>query len=624
MIRSARVLLLPFFSILLLPSTALAGGGALPSLVHDIGFCILVAGVLCVFFTRLQIPTIAAFLLGGVIVGPVGAHVVTDAGNIDTIAQLGLVLLLFLIGLEIDISKLLASGKTLIISGLLQFPLCVAFGFGMCKLLIWAGVGGSLLGDGTGETSYVPLYIGFVMAASSTLLVVKLFQENFQMDTTTGRISLGMLVFQDIWAIVVIAIQPNFAKPEIVPILLSFLGIAILIALSVTFAKYLLPIGFKWIAKMPELMLVAAIAWCFAIVFVGGNIDTFTEAVFGFNLHLSVGSSMSALIAGASIASLPYSTDVLAKVGIVKDFFVTLFFVGLGMGIPLPDGFTVLIMAVIFSALALAARYLLFFPLLYWTGLDRRNAMVSSTRLAQVSEFTLVIAYAGLGFGHISTELNSVIIFAFIITALLSPMLYKKADAIHDRLAPLLSAIGFKTPPEAEADEEESFSVALLGFHRVASSVLHNLKEHHPELMSSILVVDFNVGIHEKIAAHGPTVRYGDLSNAETLHHAGVDKAKVIVCSIQDDMLKGTTNLKIVEALHHINPEAVIIANSLSLEESLQLYEAGAHYVYLSRIEAATAITKAVEQALDNKIHEHRATQEASQGKWHERDEVFG
>ena len=95
------------------------------------------------------------------------------------------------------------------------------------------------------------------------------------------------------------------------------------------------------------------------------------------------------------------------------------------------------------------------------------------------------------------------------------------------------------------------------------------------------------------------------------------------MCSIQDDMLKGTTNLKIVKALHHINPEAVIIANSLSLEESLQLYEVGAHYVYLARIEAATAITKAVEQALDNKIHEHRANQEASQGKWHERDEVF-
>ena len=130
MIKCTWILGIPLFSTLLLPPAAFAGGGVLPSLVHDIGFCILVAGILCVFFTRLQIPTIAAFLLGGVIVGPVGAHVVTDAGNIDTIAQLGLVLLLFLIGLEIDISKLLASGKTLIISGLLQFPLCVAFGFG--------------------------------------------------------------------------------------------------------------------------------------------------------------------------------------------------------------------------------------------------------------------------------------------------------------------------------------------------------------------------------------------------------------------------------------------------------------------------------------------------------------
>jgi len=257
---------------------------------------------------------------------------------------------------------------------------------------------------------------------------------------------------------------------------------------------------------MPELILVAAIAWCFAVVFIGINLDAFTESFFGFNWHLTVGSSMGALIAGASIANLPYSTDVLGKVGIVKDFFVTLFFVGLGMSIPMPDGVSVLLIAILFSALTILARYLIFFPLLYWTGLDRRNATVASTRLAQVSEFTLVISYAGLQLGHIGTGLNSVIIFAFVVTALLTPTLYQKADAVHDRLALLLDRIGFKAPPEAKAGEEESYSVALLGFHRVASSLLYNLKKKHPDLLKSILVVDFNVGIHRKIAAYGPTV----------------------------------------------------------------------------------------------------------------------
>jgi len=581
------------------------------------------AGILAVLFTRFNIPTIAAFLLAGVLLGPVGTHVVTDTRNIDTIAQFGLVLLLFLIGLELDIRKLLASGKTLILSGLLQFPLCVAFGFGVTKLLILTGVGEELLTGAEGTPPYIPIYIGFLTAASSTLLVVKLFQETFQMDTTVGRISLGILIFQDIWAIIIIAVQPNFEKPEIGAILFSFLGIAVLSLIAVAAAKYLLPIGFKWIAKMPELMLVAAIAWCFAVVFSGINLDFVTRTFLGFDGHLAVGSSMGALIAGASLANLPYSTDVLGKVGIVKDFFVTLFFVGLGMGIPAPDGLRVLSMALLLSIAAVSARYLIFFPLLYWTGLDRRNALVASTRLAQVSEFTLVIAFAGLQLGHINTEINSVIIFAFVITALLTPTLYQQADAVHDRLAPLLDRIGFKAPPRTDAGEEESYGVALLGFHRVASSLLYDLKKKHPDLLKSILVVDFNVGIHQRIAAFGPMVRYGDLSNTETLHHAGVDKARVIVCTIQDDLLKGTSNTKIVEALRHINPEGVIIACALSLEESRRLYEIGADYVYLARIETAEAVTEAIEKALGGEIAKYRATQETIRGKWHEREEVF-
>src|SRR5512134_3953886 len=206
-----------------LPAAA-SGAGAMPSLVHDIGYCVVLAGVLAIVFTRLKIPVIAAFLFAGVVVGPVGARLVTDPANIETISGLGLILLLFLIGLEIDFRKLLASGRVLILSGVLQYPLSVAFGFVITHLLIWLGFGTQLLGAG----SYAPLYVGFVVAASSTLLVVKLFQESFELDTEVGRVSLGILIFQDIWAIAIIAVQPSFSDPEIVPILFSFLGIGVL------------------------------------------------------------------------------------------------------------------------------------------------------------------------------------------------------------------------------------------------------------------------------------------------------------------------------------------------------------------------------------------------------------
>src|SRR5210317_2425649 len=175
--RSMRAFFLALPMLLLAPSALAAGGGEMPSLVHDIGLSLLVAGVLGVIFTRLRIPTIAAFLLAGVLIGPIGLKQVTDPVNIDTIAQLGFILLLFLIGLEIDFKKIMASGKPIIVSGLLQFPLTILFGIAAVKIMLWAGIGGSVLAGST----YAPLYIGVVMAGSSTLLVVKLFQEHFEL-----------------------------------------------------------------------------------------------------------------------------------------------------------------------------------------------------------------------------------------------------------------------------------------------------------------------------------------------------------------------------------------------------------------------------------------------------------
>ena len=602
-----------------------AAGGPLPPLVQDIGVCILTAGFLAILFAKLRIPTIAAFLLAGIIVGPQGVQAVTDQANIETIANLGLILLLFLIGLEIDLRKLLASGRTLIVTGLLQFPLCVLLGYGVVMLLVSLGVGTELLGGAGGGPSYVPLYIGFVTAASSTLLVVKLFQEQFQLDTTVGRVSLGILIFQDIWAIVVIAVQPNFADPQVVPILMGFLGIALLIGLSVLLAKHVLPIGFRWIAKLPELVLVGAVAWCFAIGFLGQSLDSITMALAGVNLHLAVSMEMGALIAGASIASLPYSTEVISEVGTVKNFFVTLFFVGLGMGIPQPRGADVLLLAIFVAGLSIAARFLVFFPLLYWTGLYRRNAMVASVRLAQVSEFSLVIAYVGVALGHLSEHLNATIIFAFVITALLTPLLFNQADAAHELLGPVLDRIGFRGPTDADREEAvDEYAIAFLGFHRVASSLLFEIGRTEPALLKEILVVDFNVNIHGDIAARGPTVKYGDFSNSATLHHAGIDKAKVLVCTIPNDVLKGTTTRKLVESLRHINPGATIIVNALEFGEAEGLYAAGADYVYLPRIESARLLLAAILRGLRGEIDTHRAEHEAQHGPVHKRGEVFG
>jgi Kef-type K+ transport system membrane component KefB len=597
--KTAAAFLAP---LLLLTPTAWAAGGAMPSLVHDIGISLLVAGTLGLIFTRLKIPSIAAFLLAGILIGPIGLKLVTDPENIDTIAQLGFILLLFLIGLEIDFKKILGSGRAIIISGVLQYPLTILFGILAVKVMIMLGIGGSLLAD----SPHAAIYIGVIIAGSSTLLVVKLFQEHFELDTEPGRLALGMLIFQDIWVIVAILIQPNLQNPELGMIAMSFLGIILLSLFTVITALSIVGRAFSWIAKTPEMTLLGALAWCFIVVFVGVNLDLIFDAIYGRNFHMAVGSGMAALIAGASIANLPSSTEIITKVATVKDFFITLFFVALGVSIPAPDSMNVVVLAVVLAVVAIAARQFVFFPLFYWSGVDQRNAQVTSVRLAQISEFGLVIAFLGVQYGHLSPDLTSAVIFAFVITALATPLLYGKAYEVHGWIRPVLEKLGFKSPPELKAEEKSQYRLALLGFHRDASSLLYNLEQRDLALVNETLVIDFNVALHRDISGRGAKVKYGDLANPETLHHLGLSHAKVIVCTIPDDLLRGIDNRSLVHVVREISPHAVIIANAINFDEVQAVYEAGADYVYMSRLESAHCLERAVGEALQDRIEVFR------------------
>ncbi len=597
-------------------ANVIASSGGPDPLLRDIGICLLLAGLLCAVCARFKVPIIAAFLAAGFIIGPNLAGVITDRTNVETISNLGLILLLFVIGLEINVKKLLSSGKTLFLSGILQFPLCAAFGAA-------AALAFGFLGWDDLKSGYVPLYVGFALSSSSTLIVVKLMQEKFQLDTVVGRISLGILIFQDVWSIVILAAQPNFASPEIGNVLLTFGGIAFLAAFSMLFSKYILPSIFRWIARSPELVLVVALGWCFGVGLLGSNLGSILGLA-GIHLEIRVSMEMGALIAGASIASLPYSHEAVSKVGVVRDFFVTLFFVGLGMGIPMPENIRVVALAAVLVVLALASRFLVFFPLLYFTGLDRRNSMVASSKLAQISEFTLVIAYIGVGFGHIGGETASAVIFAFVATALATPLLFGMGDFLHDRLGPLLSLVGFKTPEaKAHGPEDEDYDLALLGFHRVAYSLLHEIGRKSPDLMKKTLVVDFNVALHGKIRETGAVVKYGDISNPEVLHHLGVDRARVILSTIHDDILKGTSNLGLVKIVRKLNPKAKIIANALDFPSAKSMYEAGADYVYLYRVEAARSLVPAIYSALIGEIDMFRSEQEEQSGGPESRKEIL-
>ena len=376
---------------------------------------------------------------------------------------------------------------------------------------------------------------------------------------------------------------------------------------------------------MPEIILVGAICWCFAIVFAGASFDSITETLFGVQLHLNVGSGMGALIAGATIASHPYSTEIVTKVGVVKDFFVTLFFVGLGLGIPEPSGPAVLLLAVAIAIAAIAARQLILFPLLYFNGLDQRNAEVTAVRIAQISEFSLVIAFLGTDLGHLSKDLSSAIIFAFVLTAIahhaalplrLQDPRAAGADAACARLQG--SAGGCRRArrrrPTASPSSASTASPRRSSTISPATIPISPARRWSSTSTSPCTTASAQVGAH---------VKYGDLANPETLHHAGVDKAEVVVLTVPDDLLRGTDNRKLVENVRRINPQAMIIANAVSFPDCQAIYEAGANYVFLSRLDTARELGKAIGEALNGNLAPYRTARESEDGKPATRQEVL-
>lgn len=592
----------------------LAAGGSAPPIVTSIAFAFVAAALLTLLCERVRLPSIAGFIFAGLLIGPVGLGFIDDAEQIETIAGLGLVLLLYLIGLELDLHALLASGRTLILTGILQVPLSVGLGFGLVALL-------TTLLPGAAFDAYVALYAGLACAFSSTLLVVKVLHDRLQIDTVDGRLCIGLLIFQDIWAIVVLALQPNLQNFDLAPVIGTFLGVAIVIGLAWAATRYVLPAAFRVVAKSPELVVTLALGWCFGLGMFAGRLGPWADAL-GLPLHPSVSMELGALVAGASIATFPYAHEVVAKVGNLRDFFITLFFVALGMSIPVPESIDVLLAALALALAMFGLRYLVFLPLLYFTGLDRRHAITTSTKLAQVSEFALVIAYLGLSLGHIDAELVSIVIFAFVLTAILTPLLFQLADPLVAKLERPLERLGIRDDRNAPVEADKGHArLAFLGFHRLASSLLQDLERLHPELLHDTLVIDFNVAIHDQIRARGPTVVYGDIANPATLGHAA--HADVIICTISDDILKGITNLELTRQLRKLAPEATLLVNAVRLKDIPALYAAGADYVFSWRTEASVGVVPAICAALNGDMLGFIDTRERELGKAAERNEVL-
>lgn len=543
---------------------------------RDIGIAIAAAAVVALGFHLARLPLLLGYLAAGVLIGPhLGLGFIQGAENIATISEIGLILLMFILGLEIDLGKLAQAGRAVVVNGVVQFAGCVALGLGFF----------ALLGHRNGGGGHELTYLAVATALSSTLVVVKLLSSRMELDTLTSRITLGVLVLQDLWAIAFLAVQPNLSALAPSALALSAGKAVLLVATGLLAAWKLLPPVLRVAARQPELLLVAVIAWCAAMCGLAGRLQLSLE--------------MGALVAGVSIATFPYHVDVVAKVSALRDFFVTLFFVGLGLQVPVPDA-EVLGLTAAIVGFVLVSRLLTVFPVLYAMRYGVRASLVPAINLSQVSEFALVVVALGVEHGHVRPPLVSAFVLAMVATALLSSTAIPKADALVRILRPLLARLGMgdRTIEERPGDPAGAAppTVVLLGFYREASSLLRELLVRHPyDLPARLLVVDFNPESIRRLEAAGVPCVFGDVSHVDTLRHLGLERARVLVSTLPDHQLRGITNLELVRVLRALAPDATVVVTAETLESARAMYAAGADYVFTPRLLAASHLAELVD-----------------------------
>jgi Kef-type K+ transport system membrane component KefB len=415
------------------------------------------------------------------------------------------------------------------------------------------------------------LYLAVATSLSSTLIVVKLLADKFELATFGGRVTLGVLIFQDLYAIAFLALQPNLQDLRPILLVRSLVAGAALVAAAWLLARFVLPAYFRAVAKSSELVVVSALAWCFLVAGTAG--------------WTGLSKEMGALIAGVVIAAYPYGTEVVSRIGGVRDFFLTLFFVALGLKIPEPS-VRFLVLALGGAVFVAASRFVAMYPLFAALRLDTRTAGVVGINLGQISEFSLVIFALGVSFGHVSTEANSLILYTVLLTAVISTYGILYNHALATRLAALLARFGLRRffgaaapadghPGEAGHDRD----IFLLGVSREGLALVRDLHRSAPDTKARLCAIDFNPEMLERLEGYGVDHHYGDIASSDTLRHAGIESARIVVSGISDWFLKGTSNVQILRTVRALVPSAQVVVTADSPEAAEQLYREGADYV---------------------------------------------
>ncbi|PIZ50464.1 hypothetical protein COY27_07055 [Candidatus Woesearchaeota archaeon CG_4_10_14_0_2_um_filter_33_13] len=532
----------------------------------EIGVIVVIAALTAFILRIIKQPQILAYVLVGILITPV-FKLVTNSTIIESMSTIGVAFLLFIVGMEMELKKLKTVTLVSSVGGIIQIILTFVFGYLIAILL--------------GFLNLEAAYIGLMLSFSSTMIVMKLLSDKRELSTLHGRIVVGILLLQDIIAIFALSILTSVNGFSWTIFGFALLKFSSLFGVAYLFSKFLFPKYFRFAAKNEELLLISSLAVCF--------IFSLAFQFLGFSVAIG------AFVAGIALGNLEYSFEIAAKIKSLRDFFSLLFFVSLGMALSLSvlkDMWLQLIILLLATIILKPFIIMLICSLFRYT---KKPAFLTAISLAQIGEFSLILAAQGLLLGHISQDLFSLTVIVTIISITLTSY-FIQYDQWFFKISekPLKIFNMFTTEGLEYLPTEVKSKIILCGHNRIGYSILRKLHK----VKKKILVVDYNPEIIAMMVKEGYHCIYGNVTDEEIIHKMNLSEITMLISTIPgiDD------NLHLIRKLRNVNHKAKIFVTANEIEDALKLYKNGADYVILPHFLGGEHVGNIIEQHRSKKI----------------------
>lgn len=513
----------------------------------EVALIIVLATIISGIMRLLKQPLIIGYILTGLLISPYFLNLTNSVDMIATFSQMGIALLLFIVGLSLSPKVIKEVGKVSLITGLGQVFFTLIIGFLIVKFL--------------GMSTLTAFYIAIAITFSSTIIIMKLLSDKRDLETLHGKISIGLLLIQDLIAIILLIIISSFSiKASILDtIILTILKGVILVGVMVLVSHYLLPKVCKFFATSQEFLYLFSIGWGFGLAAL--------FSYFGFRIE------MGALIAGVTLSLSPYNTEISSKMRPLRDFFLILFFIFLGSQMSMGSINKIIYPALIISLFVLIGKPLIVMIIMGIMGYSKRNGFMTGLNMAQISEFSLILILLGITVGHVSRDTLSFITIVGLITIAGSTYFIMYSNKVYPHIARYLSIFEKNGKIKERKPKEEGYEAILFGYNRIGFDLLEALKK----CGIKFLVVDYNPRTIIELTRKGMNCVYGDADDPEFYNELKLKQVKIALSTIPDF----ETNILIIEKVKRANNKAITMVISHQLEDANMLYKKGATYVLM-------------------------------------------